>query len=345
MAVWRKWMEDAGEVCDSYTELQCFRSPGLRHMADLRDLVTLMEASRLRSLTLRGTLEPEIARELFDYLGNNTELRTLDLRQGRCENELIGKFLALNKGVRSLFLFKMYDTNNLAAISTGIKLNTSIRVLDVGFLGDVDYSGISALTDALATNRSVRNLTLKYWDILRHDNVDHSAISMMAKVLAVNNILMSVKVCAGRISGAAAEELGRALKGNTGLKSLHIISERPIDEAKGALLELVTTNRGLRSIRIHDRVSVNSLVPDYDDMLENPILEEIDLEYQYSDVVPAEICAHLRANRARRLRRTFRGLSKTLAAFFWTRKITYLPGGRAFEDSKASFEAAAAEQR
>jgi len=235
---------------------------------------SLRKSKQVTRLSLRNI---KISKRGALFLGpaikNTTSLRTLQLEDCVDEQGHVADVLAMalffNRSIETLHVRGSWDDPNRAVslgflmhtatltevrichnqidatlvkvIATGLKTNTSLRILDFTDNG-MDDQAVAELASGLAPNSAIEFLSLDF------NAFGDVGVKALADMLAVNSSITELHLFGNRVSATGAEHLAAALESNSTLQSLILSFNQIGDRGVVALAEALTVNTTLTKI-------------------------------------------------------------------------------------------------
>jgi Ran GTPase-activating protein (RanGAP) involved in mRNA processing and transport len=234
----------------------------------------------------KGLLSDKGATLLAEGLGANTTLKELRMeclieRHG-LGTELLGQALAVNSSLKTLNLAHSNVPEGAAWIANGIKTNSTLEILNMGYnplIGDYGNDALDGLGQALAVNSSLKkldltyclasaravtslaeglktNTTLEILDLKR--NVFSSELfggdvgEALETALSVNSSLRTLDLTNCHLDSSSTTCLGRGLRANTTLEVLRMGQNLVGSIGASAFVEAMGSNVSLKTLELTD---------------------------------------------------------------------------------------------
>lgn len=222
--------------------------------------------------TIYMQLNEFVFEALLGVLMTNTSITTIiDLSRWSITNECalaLGCVLKINHTITSIHLRGQMTSIGLAALTTAIKMNHALSIIDLQYnddctlaclaladaltvnksitavclLGKSDLDGASALADALKVNNTVERL-----DVCFH-GFGADGMVEFADAIEINTAITHIDLSENRIGKNGASSLARALGLNTTATHINVMYNHIGDDGVASLLEVLDLNQSVMRI-------------------------------------------------------------------------------------------------
>ena len=200
----------------------------------------------------RGNIDRQNAVGILRSLEHNTSLEELDLsgnsQLAEGDSETVGcaleRMLNVNRTLKVLNLSDCrLKTAVVTHIAAGLRHNTSLAELNIGWNCSITSEGWVAMFNALHNNTALKKLDIS------HNKLGMEGSLALAEMLSCNKSLTELKF-SGCIPEAELREIARGLFHNTALKKLDISHNTLGMEGSLALAEMLSCNKSLTELTI-----------------------------------------------------------------------------------------------